>query len=225
MDGWLQIWRWEYHSMRSTFWKCKILLVVSVSGSQDWKSLKGVKEGLSLRFTIVPTEVDFNENRAVIYWYAFLAPQHMEVRSNVFSAPSFPEALMVSRQPWIAGISTTSSWSWRHSRKDWRMLRSLPRNFTITSADRKTWRKPLQNLVRRMNWVSRWRIWRRNGSRWNWPTLQQRFPPSLSKMRTIQQFTERKFDWESRRTRFCDTVIFALWHYDNRTLKNYDTIL
>ena len=56
------------------FLKCKIILVVSVTGSQDWKSLKGVREGLSLRFTIVPTEVDFNENRAVIYWYAFLAP-------------------------------------------------------------------------------------------------------------------------------------------------------
>ena len=42
-----------------------------VSGSQDWKSLKGVREGLSLRFTIVPTEVDFNENRAVIYCSIF----------------------------------------------------------------------------------------------------------------------------------------------------------
>ena len=46
-------------------------VVVRVSGNQDWKSLKGVKEGLSLRFTIVPTEVDFNENRAVIYCSIF----------------------------------------------------------------------------------------------------------------------------------------------------------
>ena len=45
--------------------------MVRVSGNQDWKSLKGVKEGLSLRFTIVPTEVDFNENRAVIYCSIF----------------------------------------------------------------------------------------------------------------------------------------------------------
>ena len=44
---------------------------MKVSGNQDWKSLKGVKEGLSLRFTIVPTEVDFNENRAVIYCSIF----------------------------------------------------------------------------------------------------------------------------------------------------------
>ena len=45
--------------------------MVRVSGNQDWKSLKGVREGLSLRFTIVPTEVDFNENRAVIYCSIF----------------------------------------------------------------------------------------------------------------------------------------------------------
>ena len=50
--------------------------MVRVSGNQDWKSLKGVREGLSLRFTIVPTEVDFNENRAVIYCSIF--PRSLE---------------------------------------------------------------------------------------------------------------------------------------------------
>ena len=50
--------------------------MVKVSGNQDWKSLKGVKEGLSLRFTIVPTDVDFNENYCVIYCSIF--PKSLE---------------------------------------------------------------------------------------------------------------------------------------------------
>ena len=45
--------------------------MVKLTGNQDWQSLKGVKNGLSLRFTIFPTEVDFNQNTAVIYCSIF----------------------------------------------------------------------------------------------------------------------------------------------------------
>lgn len=50
--------------------------MVSVRGNRDWKTLKGVRAGLSLRFTIYPTEVDFNENKAVIYCSIF--PKSLE---------------------------------------------------------------------------------------------------------------------------------------------------